>query len=74
VVLTSDTLAKWVLGQADERMTQLLALRTPEEFAALVQAGRDSVQMEDDDMTALIIPAPSPSRKLRGQERPGARR
>lgn len=74
VVLTSDTLAKWVLGESGERMSQLLAVRTLEEFAALVAAGRDSVQMEDDDMTALIIPAPMASTKRRGQPQPGARR
>lgn len=56
LVLTSDTLAEWLLHDADTRMRQLLALTSPQDFARLVAQERQSGQMKDDDMTVLIIP------------------
>jgi hypothetical protein len=56
IVLTSDTLAEWLLHDRDARMQQLLALHDAADFERLIEQERLAGQMKDDDMTLLIIP------------------
>ncbi|HKD74985.1 MAG TPA: hypothetical protein VKB76_05795, partial [Ktedonobacterales bacterium] len=56
VVLTSDTLAEWLLHDRDARMRQLLALQDEADFERLIEQERQAGQMKDDDVTLLIIP------------------
>ena len=56
LVLTSDTLAEWLLHDQDARMQRLLALQDAADFAQLVATERAAGQMKDDDMTMLIVP------------------
>lgn len=59
LVLTSDTLAKWLLGQIGQHSDlwqPFLSLTDPRDFERRVREEVHSGRMEEDDMTMLVIP------------------
>jgi len=58
-VLATDTLAKWLLKQIERdtrRWTPLLSISDPGAFEQHIRRELQRDQVEDDDLTMLVIP------------------
>jgi hypothetical protein len=66
IVLATDTLAKWLLTQVQQktdRWVPLLTNRSPDEFERRMRIELHYERIEDDDLTMLIIPVTEPRGK-----------